>query len=360
MSLELKFQVPRRDFTLEVATQLPGSGVTAILGPSGCGKTSLLRAIAGLDSSLNTYLQINGEIWEDAARGIHLPTHTRPLAYVFQEASLFPHLTVEQNVVYGWKRTPASRRTFTLEQMVEWFGIGHLLQRDPATLSGGERQRVAMARALATSPSLLLMDEPLAALDEAGKADILPYLERLHETLSIPVLYVSHAMEEVMRFADQLLLLEQGRVVANGPIEELLVQTDLPLARTEGAASLLTATVEAHDEAHHLSILDFPGGQLSIVRQELPLGSQQRVRIHARDVSLTLAHHQDSSILNIFPARVRELQPLQAGQVLVKLGIGDDHALPLLARVTEKSVDHLQLAPGLTLFAQVKSVALLR
>jgi molybdate transport system ATP-binding protein len=344
------------EFRLDAGFDAPGRGVTALFGPSGSGKTTLLRCLAGLELASDGYLKVNGDIWQDGSKGIYLPAHRRPLGYVFQEASLFPHLDVRRNLEYGWKRIPAMQRRVGFEQAVELLGIGHLLDRGPARLSGGERQRVAIARALLASPDLLLMDEPLAALDLASKAEILPYLEQLHDDLSIPVLYVSHSPDEVARLADYMVLMERGKTVASGPIHEMLTRLDLPLAHGDEAGVVVDTTVGEHDEAFHLTRLDFAGGSISVARQPHVLGHRMRLRIHARDVSLALERHADSSILNILPAQVVEIADENPAQVVVRLDAG---GVPLLARITRKSCAILELRPGTAVFAQVKSVALL-
>ena len=351
-----RFGLDLGEFRLDAGFEAPGRGVTALFGPSGSGKTTLLRCLAGLERASNGYLEVNGEIWQDDSIGIYLPTHRRPLGYVFQEASLFPHLDVRRNLEYGWKRIPATQRRVGFDQAVELVGIGPLLARDPARLSGGERQRVAIARALLVSPDLLLMDEPLAALDLASKRDILPYLERLHDELSVPVLYVSHSPDEVARLADYMVLMDRGRSVASGPLKELLARLDLPLAHGDEAGVVIDTVVGEHDETYHLTRLDFAGGAISVARQPHALGHRMRLRIHARDVSLALERHSDSSILNILPARVVEIVDENPAQVAVRLDAG---GVPLLARITRKSSALLGLEPGMAVYAQVKSVALL-
>jgi molybdate transport system ATP-binding protein len=353
--IDARFQARLGAFRLDVDLHLPGQGVIALFGHSGSGKTTVLRAIAGLERFDGT-LVVNGEVWQDEKR--FLPVHKRPIGYVFQEASLFSHLSVERNLAFGLKRIPAAQRRIGLEQVVEWLGIGHLLSRKPQRLSGGERQRVAIARALLTSPRLLLMDEPLSALDTRSKADILPYLERLHDELSIPVLYVSHSPDEVARLADHLVLMEQGQATAAGPVAEMMTRLDLAIAREQEAESILETTVAEHQPAYHLSRLDFPGGSVMTRMLPAPLGTRQRVRIHARDVSLALSAHDDSSILNVLPAKILEFAPLTEWQVLVRLGLGPDASIPLLARITRRSAEQLALAPGKAVYAQVKSVVL--
>ena len=354
--LSARFSLALGDFRLDASFDAPGRGVTALFGNSGSGKTTMLRCLAGLERAPDGYLSVNGEIWQDEKNGFFLPTHHRPLGYVFQEASLFPHLNVRHNLEYGWKRIPAAERRVSFEQAVEMVGIGQLLDHSPAHLSGGERQRVAIARALLSSPRLLLMDERLAALDLASKKDILPYLERLHDELSIPLLYVSHSPDEVARLADHMVLMDKGKTVANGPLHAMLVRLDLPLAHGDEAGVVVDTVIGAHDDAFHLTRLDYSGGSISVARQTHAPGHPLRLRIHARDVSLALERHDDSSILNILPAQVVEIADENPSQVMVQLNTG---GVPLLARVTRKSCTLLKLQPGTTVFAQIKSVALL-
>ena len=343
-------------FSLDVSLAVPSRGVTAVFGPSGSGKTSLLRCIAGLERAGSGHLSVNGEVWQDDAAGVFVPVHKRPLGYVFQEASLFAHLDVAGNLDFGLRRVAPARRRVPLEQAIELLGLRTLMQRMPGTLSGGERQRVAIARALATSPRLLLMDEPLASLDIARKAEILPYLERLHDELDMPVLYVSHAPDEVARLADHLVLLEAGRVKASGSTRELMTRLDLPLAHGDAAAAVLEAVVSDVEPDWHMSHAEFPGGRISLLNPSLQVGQRVRVRIQARDVSLTLARQEGTSVQNIFPVTVTGLSADSPGQVMVKLDAGGS---ALLARITGKSADALQLRPGSQLYAQVKGVAVL-
>ncbi len=354
MSIEIRFHIERSGFVLDLDVSLPATGVTGLSGPSGCGKTTLLRAIAGLERDAMGYCRVADEIWQDG--GHFLPTHRRALGYVFQEASLFPHLSVRRNLEYGFKRVPREQRRVGLDDAVALLGVEGLLGRRPHGLSGGERQRVAIARALLTSPRLLLMDEPLAALDRASKREILPYLERLHDELAMPVLYVSHAPDEVARLADHLVLLDAGRVRAAGPIGELFSRLDLAREQGTEAEAIIEARVAEHDETYHLSYLDFAGGRFSVARNRLPIGHRARLRVLARDVSITLRHQTGTSILNIFPAVVDALAPEGPARMLVRLHI---EGVPLLAGITRKSASALALTPGKQVYAQVKSVALL-
>lgn len=359
--LTLNARLDRGGFALDVQLTLPGHGITALFGPSGSGKTSCLRVLAGLERAARGVVRVGDEIWQDSARGVFVPTHRRALGYVFQEASLFDHLTVEGNLRFGFDRTPAAMRRHDWRHGLELLGIGHLLQRWPHDLSGGERQRVAIARALATSPQLLLMDEPLAALDAARKAEILPWLEQLHEALDVPVVYVTHSLDEVARLADHLVLLEQGRVRAQGPVMDLMSRADLPLAHGDGAGALIEAVTCGLQSASALCELRFDGGTLLLPQTRstpLPERTPVRVRIQARDVSLSLVQPEQTSVLNILPATVTDVSEDGPGQVLVGLRLG--HGTRLLSRISQLSCQRLGVVPGLAVYAQVKGVAMVR
>ncbi len=354
--IQARFTVSRASFALDVNLSLPGRGVTALFGHSGAGKTTLLRCSAGLEHVRGGELSVNGVIWQDA--DTFVPTHRRPLGYVFQEASLFPHLSVRRNLEYGMKRVPAALRRAGLAASVELLGIGHLLKRTTDGLSGGERQRVAIARALAVSPEILLLDEPLASLDVARKQEILPYLQRLHDDLDIPVLHVSHAPDDVARLADHVVLLEHGRVVAQGGVQAMLSRLDLAGAFADDLGVVIVATIAEHDDTDHLTRLDFPGGSVHVSRCAEPPGSRMRFRIQARDVSLAVQRPERTSILNVLEARVADVAAdTVPGQVLVKLQVGDT---PLIARISGRSCRDLRIEPGSPVWAQVKSVAVLR
>jgi len=349
------FKLRLDSFALDAAFGAPSAGVTALFGPSGSGKTTLLRCIAGLERAAGS-LHVDGEVWQDETRFV--ATHKRPLGYVFQEASLFSHLSVRANLEYGLKRVASAERKVDLEQVVEWLGLERLIGRgDTAKLSGGERQRIAIGRALLTSPRILLMDEPLAALDSASKQDILPYLERLHRELKIPVLYVSHSLDEVARLADHLVLLEQGRVIASGALMETLARLDLPTGHFDDAGAVIEAAVAHHDETYHLTRLDFPGGCLWVGKVDQSSSRRVRARVLARDVSIAIQQPQGSSINNILNARIEEIRDEGPDKVIVRMKVGDTHML--LSRITRRSRDHLGLTVGKDVFAQVKSVALM-
>lgn len=355
--IRVRLNLQRDAFALDVDLHLPGRGITALFGPSGSGKTTCLRAIAGLERARGGYVAVGGEVWQDEAAGIFVPVHKRALGVVFQEASLFAHLSVRSNLEFGRKRVPPAARRFEPEAVAALLGIDHLLERRPDRLSGGERQRVAIARALLASPRLLLMDEPLAALDLRRKQEILPYLERLHDELSVPIVYVSHAPDEVARLADHLVLLDAGRVVASGPLTETLARADLPPAFVDDAGVVLDTILEGHED-DALSRLAFAGGVLRVGRRHEAIGSRLRCRIHARDVSLALSRPLDSSIVNLLPAVVTATAATDTpGHVLVQLRMGET---PLLARITERSRRELGIGAGRELWVQIKGVALLR
>ena len=351
----LKMEHP--GFALDVQLELPGRGVSALFGPSGSGKTSCLRCIAGLERNATGQVSINGQCWQDSVSGLLVPPHRRAIGYVFQDANLFAHLSVKRNLEFGMKRVARDERRVVWDQAVELLGIGHLLERMPERLSGGERQRVAIARALLTSPQLLLLDEPLAALDFKRKQEILPYLERLHDELEIPVVYVSHAPDEVARLADYLVLLDEGRVVAQGGLRETLARLDLPTAFGEDAGVVIDSVVAEHDTSYHLTRLVFQGGEVLVARGDEAIGQGLRFRVHARDVSLALAKAEGTSISNLLPACVEQVVPADTpAHVLVRLSA---QGTPLLARISRRSADQLDVRVGKQLWAQIKTVALL-
>ena len=378
--IEARLALQHPGFTLSVDLRLPGHGVTALFGPSGCGKTTLLRAMAGLTRAQGR-MALQGEVWQDDATRTWRAPHQRAIGYVIQEAALFPHLSVQGNLDYASRRSrPAGTRQASagieLQALIALLGIAPLLSRAPASLSGGERQRVAIARALASAPRLLLMDEPLAALDAERKAELLPYLERLHQSLALPIIYVTHAMDEVARLADHLVLLRAGQVLADGPLASLLARTDLPLARQDDAGVVIEARVLAHDSDYGLSQIGFAGGALWLGAIPAPPGSTLRARVLARDVSVARQAPAQTSVLNVLPVRLAALQA-DRHTVLLRLALAgpatatdaDAAAVAvageppdpvhLLARITRRSCDALALQPGDALFAQIKGVALM-
>ncbi len=355
-SIHIAYQLTRGNFCLDVDFQTSALGITALFGYSGSGKTTLLRCIAGLEKPDNGRLTVNGEIWQD--NKIHRPTHKRPIGYVFQEANLLDHLTVQANLDFAIKRQRQTENPIKITEVVRWLALETLLARKPAQLSGGQRQRVAIARALLTNPKLLLMDEPLASLDMASKAEILPYLEQLHSELKIPVIYVSHSPDEVIRLADKIILMANGRVLAEGPVNEILTRTDLPLAQLEEACASVTGKILHHDTHYHLTYVQLAGGQVAISYRPAEPGTQVRVRISAKDVSLASEPQHQSSITNAFAVRIADISPAQdPAKVLVKLDMGGDY---FLSQITRLSADNLQLTVDKMVYAQIKSVALMR
>jgi molybdate transport system ATP-binding protein len=352
MTLEVRLRHRLPSFALEVMFQAP-SGVTALFGRSGSGKTTVINAVAGLLTPDEGRIALEGAVLLDTAAGVNLPRHRRGVGVVFQDARLFPHLTVRQNLLYGrWFARVAS--PVTLNRVVDLLGIGPLLSRRPGALSGGEKQRVAIGRAILSNPRLLALDEPLAALDEARKAEILPYLERLRDDLSLPILYVSHSMAEVARLANTVVLIEAGRVTASGPTAQVL--SDPATAHGLGlreAGAILTARVAAQED-DGLTRLAAAAGPLWLPRVASPVGATLRVRILAQDVMLATVRPEGISALNILPAMVRDIRMGDGPGALVRLDAGGEM---LLARVTRRSAEALALAPGRAVFAVLKAVS---
>ena len=369
------------DFVLDVDLALPAKGVTVLYGQSGSGKTTLLRCLAGLVHAPGGVLSVDGDQWQGDE--LFVPTHKRPIGYVFQEPSLFEHLTVEGNLSYAQKRVDlagSSGSVLSSKEVIELLGIENLMQRKPNQLSGGEKQRVAIARALFSQPELLLMDEPLASLDTQRKREILPYLEKLRLELKIPIVYVTHSIDELSRLADWVVVLDQGRVVANGSLADVLTALDSPM-QLDYAGIVLETLILSREAQWDLMRVSFIGGELLLADNGRAEGETLRVRVDARDVSLTLSQHTDTSILNALPATVIEISAcLSQDAVLVKLGLGHqstaaldeskamdeqskasrDSNEMLLSRITRRSAEHLALAVGSQVWAQIKSVAVLR
>jgi molybdate transport system ATP-binding protein len=346
-------------FALDAGFTAPAKGVTALFGPSGCGKTTVLRCIAGL-LRINGVCEIDGEVWQDQ-NGAFLPTHKRPLGYVFQEASLFQHLSVRRNLLFGAPRhdSGGTKGGIVFDEVVELLGITRLLDRSPRNLSGGERQRVAIGRALLSQPKLLLMDEPLSALDRATKNEILPFLERLRDHLNLPVVYITHDIAEVERLADQMVLMEKGHVIGAGPLEDLQSDPSLPLAAARDAAVSFEGVVQASEEAYGLVTLKVRGGVLTAPAPAALVGDRRRIRVIASDVSLTRETPGPSSILNVLPACIVSMKPLDTNEVVVVVALGEDGSgARLLSRMMRKSWGELGLAEGVNVYAQVKAVAL--
>ncbi|MEW5756144.1 MAG: molybdenum ABC transporter ATP-binding protein [Pseudomonadota bacterium] len=360
MSSELRvhFQLDRGNFALNARFDAPARGVTALFGHSGSGKTTILRCMAGLEPEATGELMVDDQCWQSAATFV--PPHRRPIGYVFQEANLFAHLDVRKNIEFGQRRVAASARKVHFTETVAMMGIEHLLARSVVWLSGGERQRVAIARALLTSPALLLMDEPLASLDEQSKSEILPYLERLREQLAIPMIYVTHSQKELSRLADYVVWLEAGAVRVQGSLQSVLGRFDLAALHSEEAGEVINATVIEHDARYHLTRLRCDCGDIWVKRLDKAVGGVTRLHIPAKDVSITLQRSTDTSIQNIWPVVIEEVDTVQHGQVLLRLRcVGCTNGPVLLSRITLKSFEALQLGQGRDCFAQIKSVGLL-
>ena len=355
-SIQIRYALQREDFALDVDLELPMRGITGVFGVSGAGKTSLLRCIAGLERPSSGKLVVAGEVWQDDSVNKWRAVHERDVGYVFQEPRLFAHLDVRGNIEYGLRRREQNGAP-DIDHVIALLGLEELLSRMPEQLSGGEAQRVAIARALLCVPRFVLMDEPLASLDQARKAEILPFLDRLHAEADVPIIYVSHNIDEVCRLCDHLVVVDNGRVVADGDLQSVLVRMDVPLLDGEQAGSVIQGIVQAYDENDDLTRLTFSGGELWVPGRasadELPL----RLRIRANDVSLCREKPEQSTILNIVPAVIDAIQPDLGPSALVRLAIGKDR---IVSRVTRRSIRELDLNAGDEVFAQIKSVAVRR
>ena len=354
-ALNIDVAFTRGDFSLNAAFRAE-AGLTAFFGRSGCGKTTLVNLIAGLLRPQSGHIAIGERTLFDSNAGRFMAPEKRRIGYVFQEGRLFPHLSVRRNLTYSQRYLPAGTSAPALEEIAELLNLGRLLERGTRNLSGGEAQRVAIGRALLSAPQLLVMDEPLAALDAGHKGEILPYIERLRDEIGIPIIYVSHALEEVIRLADTMVIMDHGRTVASGPVEEIMGRLDLrPLTGRYEAGAVLSVKVLGHDKNWGLTELGFSGGRLWVPGLDAALGSAMRMRIRARDVSLSLTRPADTSILNVLPATVKEIAEGKGPQTEVLLDVG---GAPLIARVTLKSVALMELQPGKAVFALVKAAAI--
>lgn len=357
-TIKVDFRGLLGSFELNAQFELPARGVIAIFGPSGCGKSAVMRCIAGLNRMKAGFCSVAGDVWQDEKS--FRPVYQRPIGYVFQEANLFPHLSVRRNLTYG-RPAKTDPGAIAFDEVVALLGIDRHLDRSPRNLSGGERQRVAIGRALLSQPKLLLMDEPLSALDQMTKDEILPYLERLHGALDLPILYISHDMAEVERLADQLVLMKSGRVIAAGLLTDLQADLALPLAISRDAAVSLDATVVTQDEADGMTTLAVPGGQFLLPAEPLRIGDHRRLRVLADDVSLAREQPSRSTIVNVLRAKILSIRSQSDHRVTALLGLGPDGSgVRLLSRVTQRSWKELDLAVGLEVYAQVKGVALVR
>ncbi len=351
-----RFKLDYGSFKLEVDLDLPDAGISVLFGESGSGKTSLLRCMAGLEKPQTGFVSINGTVWQDSKNHLFLSAHKRNLGYVFQEANLFPHLTVSNNLGFGLKRVHPKPNDENLRDVINLLGINHLLNRLPEHLSGGERQRVAIARALVLNPAILLLDEPLASLDLKRKQEVLPYLLTLQQAFAMPIIYVTHSLQEVMQLADYLVILDKGRVQAAGKLPDMLSRLDLWLTQDKDAASVWQGTVTGHDVEYQMSTVTFDSLALSLPLIDKPIGTRLRVLIQARDVSLALQTPEQTSIINILPATITGMADDAYGHTAVRLSCGQN---ALLAHITRKSAQLLSLQDGMPVFAQIKGTPLL-
>lgn len=354
----LSLALPRGSFNLALDITIPSRGVTVLFGPSGSGKTTVLRCIAGLEHASGR-VAIGDEIWQDDGRQIFVPTWQRELGYVFQEASLFEHLNVRRNLEFGLNRSRIERQAAraALDDAIDLLSIGALLDRSTVNLSGGERQRVAIARALVTKPKILLLDEPLASLDIARRKEILPWLERLHRELQIPVIYVTHSLDELARLADHVVMLDHGKVSASGSLQDICTHPIMATAAGDEAGVVIESTIQSIDREFHLAEVGFGNGTLWVRDGGVPAGAPIRVRILARDVSLATSAQSSSTIQNVISGVIESItNEAHASQALVTVRCGD---AMLLSRVTHRALATLQLHTGSPVWCQVKSAALI-
>jgi molybdate transport system ATP-binding protein len=355
MSLEVDVTHRFGSFLLEARFVSEGR-LTAFFGRSGSGKTTLVNMIAGIVRPDRGRIALDGTVLVDTKQRIFVPKYRRRVGYVFQEGRLFPHLTVRQNLLFGRWFTAKRERHVGLDQVLDLLGIAHLMDRRPGALSGGEKQRVTIGRALLTSPRILLLDEPLASLDDSRKEEILPFIERLRDEADVPIIYVSHSISEVTRLATTVVVIQDGRIMAVGPPTEVLGRTGLLDAHDAGeAGALIEGVVAEHDPAFGLTTLRSPAGALQAPRLDLPIGTPVRVRIRARDVMIATARPEGLSALNVLPGLVTALDGAGEGPVAIGLDCG---GVRLTALLTRKSVEALRLAPGREVYAVIKSVAL--
>jgi molybdate transport system ATP-binding protein len=351
--IQMRYRLRRREFELDVDLELPMRGITGVFGASGAGKTTLLRCIAGLESAGSSRLVVAGDTWEDSAKKVLRPVHERRIGYVFQEPRLFDHLSVRANIEYGSKRRRAGKAG-DFDHVVDLLGLASLLARKPDQLSGGEAQRVAIARALLCAPRFVLMDEPLASLDRARRDEILPFLDRLHGEAEVPIIYVSHNIDETCRLCDHLAVIDAGRIIASGELQDVLVRLDIPALDGDNAGSIVAGTVRGYDADDGLTRLEFSGGDLWVPGRVGSEGAALRLRVRASDVSLCRSRPEKSTILNILPAVVEAIQPGSGASQLLRLALGNER---IVARVTRRSIRELSLQAGDEVFAQIKSVA---
>lgn len=356
MSIQVRYKTCLGQFDFDAEFSIPEQGISILFGPSGSGKTTLLNCLAGLQQADEAYFSFRQQRFDDSQNNIRLSAQQRRIGYVFQDTRLFPHVTVQQNLDYGYQRNDQTQAIAQYDELIDIFSLKDLLQHYPHQLSGGQKQRVALARALLANPRLLILDEPLSALDRNAKQELMPYLESIHNRFTLPVIYVSHDIREVLRLGDYILLMDNGRIIDHGDLIDLCV-TQPMLTQDEGASFILSGRVQRLDEAQGISTVNCNQHDLHISGRLLPLNQEVRILIHAQDVSLTLSRASDSSILNIVPARVQTIHPAVNGKHLVAC---DMDGTTILAMISVRSVANLGLIAGKQVFAQFKATAMVR
>lgn len=356
MTIQAHYKHKLGQFMFDAEFSIPEQGITILFGPSGSGKTTLLNCIAGFQQADTAYFSFNGTVFDDNQQIIRLSTQQRRIGYVFQDTRLFPHLTVQQNLDYGYTRNDQNHAIARHDELIDIFSLKDLLQHYPHQLSGGQKQRVALARALLANPRLLILDEPMSALDRTAKQELMPYLESIHNRFTIPVIYVSHDIREVLRLGDYILLMDNGRIIDHGDLIELCV-TQPMLTQDEGASFILTGQVKQIDAQHSISTVMCHGHPIYISGRLLEPEKQVRILVHAQDVSLTLSQASDSSILNILPATVLDIHQPVNGKHIIECDVDGTR---ILAMISIRSVDKLGLIKGKQVFAQFKATAMVR
>ena len=357
--LEAKFRMRYPEFNLDVEMNLPAGGVTVVFGPSGSGKTTLLRCLSGLERAPSGFMKFADQVWQNESKGVFIPIQQRKVGLIFQESRLFPHLSIQENLLFGYQRTRPVERNLHLDEVVQVLGLAALLKRYPDKLSGGERQRVAIGRALLTSPKLLLMDEPLASLDMQRKAEIIPFIKRIEDEFKTPIIYVTHSVNEVLQLVDTMVILQSGKVANWGPVEEVFSDVRLrEVLGDEQLGAVLETSISEHDEEFGLTRLDFMGQTLNVPKQNIAVGQNLRVHIHSKDVSLSTASPAGvTSVLNILQAKVKKVGILEPKGYSVDIEL--DAGRPILATITRKSLANLNLKPGQSVFAHIKAIKMI-
>ena len=356
MNIEFHYKKSFANFSLDCEFNMPAKGVTILFGPSGCGKSTLLNCIAGLEKTDHGYAKINDILLDDTNNNVNTPAHSRKIGYVFQDSRLFPHKTVLENLLYGYKRLDVAEQNLDVVTVFEKFSVENLLDQYPQQLSGGQKQRVALARAILSKPRLLILDEPMSALDYKAKQALLPYIQSIHKEFAIPVIYVSHDIKEVLQLGDSIVLMENGKIVDSGDLVELCVTQPL-LTEQEGASFILEGEVININEAEKISTVQCQGFKLHLSGNTLVENQYVRILVHAKDVSLTLEKAEHSSILNILPVEVIKVHPEKNGKHIIECCL---NKIKIISVISIRSLHKLEIQPGKKLFAQFKATALVK